>query len=70
MDLLPCSRSGYYWIFPRCAIVPIRVYCDFKSTVGNSYAYWGKTAEESSPNGIHQLKSIDGARYICAELGL
>ncbi len=37
-----CSKSGYYWIKPRCAEGAIKGYCDFAVGNWNFYYFYGK----------------------------
>ncbi|KAK2196587.1 bifunctional Ricin B [Babesia duncani] len=62
------ATSGFYWIEPKCAKHPIRVYCDMESQT--SIYVWNGKQHYSMPQSLHHLTSPLSIRYQCAALGL
>lgn len=61
--------SGFYWIKPRCASEPLRVFCDMNS--GSSIYIWnGNLSREPDQLITNEINSVEDIRYHCAEVGL
>jgi len=69
--LIPTKKSGFYWIKPRCAHKPLRVFCDFSiQGKGVSIHIFN---DNQSPNTVMEgaiLESFRDIRYQCALNGL
>jgi hypothetical protein len=62
------KKTGYYWVKPRCSVVPMRVFCDFTSSkFGIPYAFYGGTGDTNLGG---RIKRVDDVRYECAKLGM
>lgn len=67
-QLFPYKMTGYYWIQPDCAKVPIRVFCDYSnSETGIDYVYYGGLGDSVIKN---KIKSLNDVKYYCSKLGL
>ncbi|PFH37677.1 F5/8 type C domain-containing protein [Besnoitia besnoiti] len=65
----PAAASGFYWILPRCAPEPLRVYCDMKSAT--SMFFWnGAPGAKPAGNINDKVDSLGSIRLRCAEVGL
>ncbi|KAH7650306.1 hypothetical protein FG379_003378 [Cryptosporidium bovis] len=61
----PNAVSGFYWILPRCAPEPIRVWCDIK--FGASYYIWN---DGGIPGASTPVSSVSDIRKYCSHVGL
>ncbi|GAW82718.1 LCCL domain-containing protein [Plasmodium gonderi] len=62
-------QSGFYWIKPKCAPEPLRVYCDMLSST--SIYIWNGNSSKSPDHLITNIiNSVDDIRQHCAEIGL
>ncbi|KAL5367487.1 CpCCp1-like protein [Cryptosporidium parvum] len=61
----PNAISGFYWILPRCAPEPIRVWCDIK--FGASYYIWN---DGGNPGSYISVTSVSDIRKYCAHVGM
>ncbi|KAL7069268.1 hypothetical protein ACR3K2_02030 [Cryptosporidium serpentis] len=61
----PSAVSGFYWILPRCAPEPLRVWCDIKH--GASYYIWNNNA---TPGMSTFISSVSDIRRSCSQVGL
>ena len=67
-QLFPYKMTGYYWIQPECATVPIRVFCDYStSSSGVDYAYYGGLGDSVIQD---KIKNLNDVQYYCSKLGL
>lgn len=67
-QMFPYKMTGYYWLQPDCARVPIRSFCDFtNSEFGYDYTYYGGLGESIIEK---KIKSLDDVKYYCAKMGL
>ncbi|SBT43802.1 LCCL domain-containing protein [Plasmodium ovale wallikeri] len=61
--------SGFYWIKPKCAPEPLKVYCDMDSST--SMYIWNGNPPKSPDHLISSIiNSVDDIRQHCAEVGL
>ena len=67
-QLFPYKMTGYYWIQPECATVPIRVFCDYSTfSSGMDYAYYGGLGDSVVQS---KIKNINDVGFYCSKLGL
>ncbi|KAL8424874.1 hypothetical protein Efla_002993 [Eimeria flavescens] len=62
----PEAASGFYWILPRCAPQPLRVFCDM--TTSTSMYFWRNDGDASAASST--VHSVGALRLRCAEKGL
>ncbi|CAG9474050.1 unnamed protein product [Plasmodium vivax] len=62
-------QSGFYWIKPKCAPEPLRVYCDMVSST-SLYVWNGNPPKHSDHLISSIINSVDDIRQHCAEIGL
>ncbi|PFH35910.1 F5/8 type C domain-containing protein [Besnoitia besnoiti] len=60
--------SGFYWIMPKCATGPLRVYCDM--TTGTSIYIWNGTPPRKPDATLDTVVTLDDIRKGCAQVGL
>ncbi|KFH14020.1 F5/8 type C domain-containing protein [Toxoplasma gondii MAS] len=65
----PSAASGFYWVLPRCAPEPLRVYCDMK-TATSMYFWHGTPGAKPGGNINDKVNSLASLRLRCAEVGL
>ncbi|KAI4836902.1 LCCL domain-containing protein [Plasmodium brasilianum] len=68
-NLQETPQSGFYWIKPKCAPEPLKVYCDMTSST--SIYVWNGNPPKSPDHLITNIiNSVDDIRQHCAEVGL
>ncbi len=66
----PLKKSGFYWIKPRCAPKPLRVFCDFSSYgKGVSFIIFNNDQEPNTDLDTLEIETYQDIRYICAKQG-
>lgn len=66
----PMRKSGFYWIKPRCAPKPLRVFCDFSiEGKGVSILLFNNNQAPNTILETLQIDDIKDVRYQCANIG-